>query len=33
MALATVAILPIVALFLAMQDQIVGGLAAGAVKE
>ena len=33
MALATVAIIPIVILFLLMQDQIVGGLAAGAVKE
>lgn len=33
MALGTVVILPIVILFLAMQDQIVGGLAAGAVKE
>ena len=33
MALATVAVLPIVVLFLAMQDQIVGGLAAGAVKD
>ena len=32
MALATVAITPIVILFLALQDQIVGGLAAGAVK-
>lgn len=33
MALATVAVLPIIILFLAMQDHIVGGLAAGAVKE
>lgn len=33
MALATVAVLPIIVLFLAMQDHIVGGLAAGAVKE
>ena len=33
MALATVAVTPIVILFLALQDQIVGGLAAGAVKE
>ena len=33
MALATVAVLPIVVLFIAMQDQIVGGLAAGAVKD
>ena len=33
MALATGAVLPIIILFLAMQDQIVGGLAAGAVKE
>lgn len=33
MALATVAIIPIIILFLALQDQIVGGLAAGAVKE
>ncbi len=33
MALATVSILPIIVLFLILQDFIVGGLAAGAVKE
>lgn len=33
MALATAAVLPIIVLFLVLQDYIVGGLAAGAVKE